>query len=111
MDYLSVKVEEAHFYESTVERKAFRDHLKKVAKALHAIEWNDSGDGADDENEAIRECLSEEDIIQTFIGLAQHAAERSQRVTDQLQRLINDYYQKKWEDIQNNNYVRKVKDS
>lgn len=48
MDYLSVKVEEAHFHETTIERKAFRDHLKKVAKALHAIEWNDSGDGADD---------------------------------------------------------------
>lgn len=88
MDYLSVKVEEAHFHETTIERKVFRDHLKKVAKALHAIEWNDSGDRADDdESEAIMECLSEEDIIRTL---------------EQLQKLINDYYQKKWEEKQKN---------
>lgn len=97
MDYLSVKVEEAEFYETTPERKAFRDHLKKVAKALHAIEWNDCGDGPEDEDAAIRECLSEEDIIQTFIGAAQRAAERSEIATEQLQKLVNDYFQKKWE--------------
>jgi len=31
--------------ENTVLRRALRKHLLKVAAALHAIEWNDSGDG------------------------------------------------------------------
>jgi hypothetical protein len=35
-----------------------RRHLNLVAKALRAIEWNDSGDGDDREDEAIRACLS-----------------------------------------------------
>jgi hypothetical protein len=38
-------------------RKLFKEHLKLVAKTLRAIEWNDSGDGDDDEASLIRECL------------------------------------------------------
>ena len=39
-------------------RKAFKAHLRKVAKACHDIEWVDSCDYADgDEEEAIRDCL------------------------------------------------------
>jgi hypothetical protein len=39
-------------------RKAFKTHLKKVAKACHDIEWVDSCDyGTGDENEAILACL------------------------------------------------------
>jgi hypothetical protein len=42
----------------TSERKAFADHLLKVAKAAHDIEWVDSCDyGVGDENKSIRECL------------------------------------------------------
>ena len=41
-------------------RRAFKEHLAKVAKALHDIEWVDSDDyGPGDEDKAIRECLSE----------------------------------------------------
>jgi len=38
-------------------RQAFKNHLRKVAAALKAIEWNDSGDGDDDEVDLINECL------------------------------------------------------
>lgn len=58
MNYLSFKVEEAEFEENSPLRRAFRKHLKKVAKALHAIEWNDSCDGYEGENELIEACLS-----------------------------------------------------
>jgi len=40
-------------------RRAFRAHLVKVAKALHDIEWVDSGDcSPGDEEAAIRACLA-----------------------------------------------------
>jgi hypothetical protein len=58
MDYLYAQVRDAEFAEDTPARKAFRRHLNLVAKALRAIEWNDSGDGDDREDEAIRACLS-----------------------------------------------------
>lgn len=59
MNYLYSKIEyDARFSEHTPERQAFRKHLVKVAAALRAIEWNDSGDGASDEEELIRACLS-----------------------------------------------------
>ena len=60
MDYLYGRVEGATFETSTPLRKAFRRHLMKVAKALHDIEWVDSGDyGEGDEGEAIRVCLGD----------------------------------------------------
>ena len=60
MNYLFLKLEnEATFKEDSPERRAFASHLKLVAKALHDIEWVDSGDYAQGaENEAIRACLS-----------------------------------------------------
>ena len=63
MDYLSEQVEEAKFAQDTVLRRAMRKHLGKVAAALHAIEWNDSGDGAPDEDELIRACLQPSDEL------------------------------------------------
>ena len=39
-------------------RRAFVTHLKKVAKAMHDIEWVDSGDNSPgDEDAAILNCL------------------------------------------------------
>lgn len=74
MDYLSYKVEGAAFRENTPERKAFRLHLRKVAKALHKIEWNDSGDGADGESEAIRACTGDGPVLDVAIDDAHEAA-------------------------------------
>jgi hypothetical protein len=39
-------------------REAFRAHLRLVARAMRAIEWNDSGDGDDEEPALIRGCLT-----------------------------------------------------
>lgn len=62
MDYLYCKVEEASFVKNTAHRVAFQRHLMKVAKALHDIEWVDSGDSAaGSENDAIEEVLNDED--------------------------------------------------
>lgn len=59
MDYLHQRVGEASFNLSTPLRRAFRAHLSLVAKALHDIEWVDSGDyGKGDEEAAIRAVLT-----------------------------------------------------
>ena len=63
MDYLSEQVEEAKFAENSVLRRAMRKHLGKVAAALRAIEWNDSGDGDPDEEQLIRVCLQPTDEL------------------------------------------------
>ena len=73
MDYLCYKVEEATFATNTPERKAFYKHLKQVAKALHDIEWNDSGDGAEDEGAAIRACLNKSDVLDATVEDARRA--------------------------------------
>lgn len=57
-DYLYCKVEDMadRIVEAgdTPERKRFAEHLRRVANAMHAIEWVDSCDlGKGDENEAI----------------------------------------------------------
>ena len=38
-------------------RRAFKEHLRKIADVLRAIEWNDSGDGDQDEEDLLREIL------------------------------------------------------
>ena len=47
---------------SPVIRRAFAEHLRKVSAACRAIEWNDSCDGDDREEELIMECISKTDI-------------------------------------------------
>jgi len=67
MDYLCYKVEEASFALITPERKAFKKHLHLISKALKAIEWNDSFDGANDEEELIRKCLGEGVVLDACV--------------------------------------------
>lgn len=57
MGYLYRKVATAEFAENTALRRVFRKHLHLVARALRAIEWNDSGDGDHDEDADIAACL------------------------------------------------------
>lgn len=45
-------------YASVELRARFRALLRCVADAMHAIEWNDSGDGAPDEQAKILACLN-----------------------------------------------------
>lgn len=61
MNYLCHRLEsDATFRQDTPERRAFAKHLKLVTKALHDIEWVDSGDyGEGDESKAIRACLGD----------------------------------------------------
>jgi len=79
MDYLSYRLEEATFKENTILRRAMRKHLLKVAAALHAIEWNDSGDGADNEEELIRGCLQPTDELRQAIEDAVKARENLEK--------------------------------
>ena len=79
MDYLYSKVEQASFNETTPERAAFSQHLTRVAKALHDIEWVDSGDyGPGDENEAIMACLEQQNgaVIESACAKVIHAIEQ-----------------------------------
>jgi hypothetical protein len=75
MNYLFSKLEyEATFIQDTPERRAFAKHLKLVAKALHDIEWVDSGDSSPGkETDAILACLCEGEILETVIEEAHEA--------------------------------------
>lgn len=44
-------------------RMAFKKHLKDVAAACRAIEWNDSGDGDDREFQLIEKVLSPSEAV------------------------------------------------
>lgn len=80
MHYLYEQVAEAHICfrseNDTPERRAFVKHLEKVAAALRAIEWNDSGDGADNEAELIRECLSDGAVLAEIVKEGEAAIAR-----------------------------------
>ncbi len=59
MDYFYARVQYCEFDLSTPERAAFAAHLRLVASALKAIEWEDSGDtGPEKTKEAIDACLA-----------------------------------------------------
>jgi len=69
MNYLYERIEDvaAGLHATTIERKALQIHLRKLALALKAVEWNDSGDGAEDEPELIRACLAPGGALETAI--------------------------------------------
>lgn len=91
MDYLYCKVQDASFRENTTERKALRLHLNKLAKALQAVEWNDSADGADNESELIREAIGDQIILETAI---QHAKEAHKELGNELARVDGSWLSK-----------------
>jgi len=79
MDYIYLRLSDANFTCDTIERKAFAAHMIKVAKALHDIEWVDSGDyGPGDDSEAIRACLAPGMALEAAIEQAKKAAEELQ---------------------------------
>ena len=86
MNYLYSLVEGAEFKLNTIERLAFKAHLERVAKALKAIEWVDSGDcSAGSENAAILECISSTDCLAAAISQAEKSkVELSKCIDDAL---------------------------
>lgn len=76
MNYVYRRLEsDAVFVQDSAERRAFAAHLAKVAKALHDIEWVDSGDyGQGDDIEAIRACLGDGAVLEAAIEQAHEAA-------------------------------------
>ena len=75
MDYPYGKIENAPFAEHTLLRRAFRQHLLKVADACRSIEWNDSGDGDSHEEENIRACLAPGALLEEATASARLAME------------------------------------
>lgn len=72
MDYFYSRLEDAaeKFILSSMHRIAVRSHMLKLAKALRAIEWNDSGDGDDQEDKLIDECLAPKEVLAVTISEA-----------------------------------------
>jgi hypothetical protein len=86
MNYLYSRLGYAEFDVDTPERRAFAQHLKLVAKALHDIEWVDSGDfGPGDENEAIRACLGDAVMLATVLEMAKEAVATLQAEIDRVE--------------------------
>lgn len=75
MDYIGDRMENsARFPLTTPERRAFSKHVALVAKALHDIEWVDSGDyGEGHESAAIRACLSKSATLEAAVEAAHEA--------------------------------------
>ncbi|WP_145270271.1 hypothetical protein [Tautonia plasticadhaerens] len=73
MNYLYSKLEydleSSPFERNTPQREAFWQHMQKVIKALHDIEWVDSCDmSPGDENEAVDACLNSSAFLQGVIA-------------------------------------------
>ena len=85
MNYLYSRLEyDATFHTNTPERVALKKHLEKVSKALHDIEWVDSGDyGPGDEYESIRACIGNGAVLNAAIEMAHEAAKT---LRDELER-------------------------
>lgn len=63
-------------------RRAFSEHLRKVAEAMQDVEWVDSGDmspGADEKS--IMECITPQDVLCASV-------ERAVEVKNELEKLI-----------------------
>lgn len=86
MDYLCYKVEEAAgdiARSSDPLRKAFGAHLKKVAKALHDIEWVDSSDYGDgDEREAIEAVIGKHAELEQLLRDAKDIRDRLEKALE-----------------------------
>jgi hypothetical protein len=64
-------------------RIAFVAHVRLVAKAMHDIEWVDSGDyGTGDDEAAIRAVLHPADEVNAAIGIAEEAERNLRRAIE-----------------------------
>lgn len=76
-EYVSVKL-----------RQAFKAHLKKVAAAMKAIEWNDSCDGDDKDREKILACVGP-NILESAIQVAIDAKKAAEDAAAELGKAID----------------------
>lgn len=77
MDYFYGKLGDAvdQVQGNTMRRIAIRSHMVKLARALKAIEWNDSGDGDDQEDALIDDCLAPRDVLAVTLSEAERIME------------------------------------
>ena len=68
-------------------REAFKVHLRDVAAACRAIEWNDSNDGADDETELIRKCLTADAELDQAVTRAKSMTKELREAIKQAERI------------------------
>lgn len=73
--------------EPSPERRAFLKHLIKVADAMKAIEWNDSGDGAD-EDTALKEVFNHGTLSQECHKLL---VEDAKEIIEQLKKYTDEH--------------------
>lgn len=79
-DFLSEFLRRAN----TPERREFAAHIRKVIKAMHDIEWVDSGDYAPgDEKAAIMECIDKVELLERHIEEAKQASEILENLLEQ----------------------------
>jgi hypothetical protein len=72
---------------TTAIRRAFKTHLRKVAKACHDIEWVDSGDcGKGDEDAAIMACLGKDGPSLVLAEVVEAAKLVSKELTEAIDR-------------------------
>jgi len=81
LEYVYSRVEDAattiRGWSSNPLHLAFATHLEKCAKALHDLEWVFSGDrGSGDEIEAIKAAISEQQVLDEAVKLAEDAREK-----------------------------------
>lgn len=66
-------------------RRAFAAHLKRVAKAMHDVEWVDSGDyGAGAEREAVLAVVTREELAESAVAALEESIARAKAVVEVL---------------------------
>jgi len=92
MNYLSGKIEcDLSMRLDTPRRRAFYDFvMKRVCPALHAIEWNDSGDGHDREDDLIDAVIGPRGELEQTIHDARAALENLEHALARVERCSDD---------------------
>jgi len=86
-DYVSEKFDEVGdrlIHEDDARRAALGRLVKRIALALHAIEWNDSGDGHDGEAGLIMDCVIPDEVAGCATKRLEDEIARAQRTLDLL---------------------------
>lgn len=82
MNYLYQKIEDAiqEVKGESIRRQAVRGYMRKMAAVLRAVEWNDSGDGDDEEDNLIDDLIG----APVMFDIAKKALRESVREVEEL---------------------------